>query len=194
MTMARMLRPWQRTTRSSDGELLDQAMAGDQEAFVAILRRHDERLRHLAARLLNGDRHRLDDALQEAYARAYRALPGFRRDADIGTWLYRITYNACIDELRRGGRRPEPVDTGNDAWDRPATASEPDAVVSAADTVDRALASLPPEQRGALVLVLGEGFDQITAARILGVPVGTVASRVSRARAAIRRAIEEEQR
>jgi RNA polymerase sigma-70 factor (ECF subfamily) len=176
----------------SDGELLDRAMAGDREAFMAILHRHDARLRCLAAKLLHGDRHRLDDALQEAYARAYRALPGFRRDADVGTWLYRITYNACIDELRRAGRRPEPVDPSDMAWDRPAPGAEPDAVVSTADTIHRALANLPPEQRGALVLVLGEGFDQPTAAQILGVPVGTIASRVSRARATIRRVLEEE--
>jgi len=180
-----------RAARRSDDDLLDRAIAGDRDAFVAILRRHDDRLRVLAARLLHGDRHRLDDALQEAYSRAFGALRGFRREADVGTWLYRITYNACIDELRRAGRRPEPVDTSDRAWDRPTAASGPDAVVSAADAVDRALAALPPEQRGALVLVMGEGFDQPTAAQILGVPVGTVASRLARAKLELRAVLEE---
>lgn len=192
MRIRRTTRVQARTADRPDGELLDQAVAGDPEAFTVVLRRHDDRLRGLVAKLLPGDRHRFDDVLQEAYVRAYRGLPRFRREADVGTWLYRIVYNACIDELRRAGRRPQPVDTGDEAWDQPAAASGPDTVVTAADSVDRALASLPPEQRGALVLVVGEGFDHGTAAEILGVPLGTVASRVSRARATVRRVLEED--
>lgn len=191
VTVHGSLRARIRARRRSDGDLLDRAAGGDRDAFVALLRRHDDRLRGLAAKLLGSDRHRVDDALQEAYVRAYRALPGFRHDADVGTWLYRITYNACMDELRRAGRRPEPVDTAAAVWDRPSTASEPDSVVGAADIVDRALASLPPEQRGAVILVLGEGFDLATAAEILEVPLGTVASRLARGRAAIRLLVEE---
>lgn len=192
MTPGRTARLRSRGRRRPDDQVLDRAVAGDPEAFVAVLRQHDDRLRALAAKLLGRDQHRLDDALQEAYIGAYRALARFRGEADVATWLYRITYNACMDELRRAGRRPEPVDTGDAAWDRPATGSTPDVVVSAADAVDRALDALPLEQRGALVLVVGEGFDHGTAARILDVPVGTVASRVSRARAAVRRFLGEE--
>src|SRR5919204_3185533 len=72
--------------------------------FAELVERHDRGLRALAFRLL-GDRDRMDDALQEAYARAYRALPRFRERSAAGTWLYRIVYNACVDELRR--ERPE---------------------------------------------------------------------------------------
>lgn len=176
----------------ADAELVEAARSGDREAFVAVVRRHDGRMRALAAKLLGGDRDAVDDALQEAYVRAYRSLASFRRDAEFPTWLYRIAYNACVDELRRAGRRPAPVDTGDTVWDRPAAASGPDAVVSAADEADRALAALPPEQRGALVLIDGEGFDHESAARILGVPPGTVASRLSRARATARRLIERD--
>jgi RNA polymerase sigma-70 factor (ECF subfamily) len=168
--------------------------AGDRDAFTALVRRHDERLRRLAAGLLAGDRHRMDDAMQEAYLRAYRALPGFRLEADLGTWLYRIVYNACIDELRRSRRRPEPVDVADQAWDRPSGRSGPDAEVGAADLAHRALAALPEDQRVAVVLVDGEGFDNLTAARILGIPPGTLGSRLSRARATLRHLIAEEDR
>lgn len=177
----------------SDVDLVGRAVGGDREAFVSILRRHDDRLRGLASKLLAADQHRMDDALQDAYLHAYRALPRFRKDADIGTWLYRITYNACIDELRRAARRPDAVDTADARWDRPATAPGPDAAVSTADVTARALAALPPEQRVAVVLVDGEGFDHEAAARILGVPRGTLASRLSRGRARIRHLMGEDQ-
>jgi RNA polymerase sigma-70 factor, ECF subfamily len=166
----------------------------DRDDFAGIVRRHDHRLRGLAYKLLAGDRHRMDDALQEAYLRAYRALPGFRVEADLGTWLYRIVYNACIDELRRDRRRPRPVDLQEVGWDPPDAASSPDEVVFAADATLRALRALPDEQRVALVLVDGEGFDNVAAARILGVPPGTVGSRLSRARATVRRLLEEDHR
>jgi RNA polymerase sigma-70 factor (ECF subfamily) len=178
----------------TDGDLVARILAGDRQAFTDVLRRHDERLRNLAWKLLAGDRHRMDDALQDAYVRAYRALPRFRQDADLGSWLYRITYNACIDELRRSRRRPEPVDTGEPDHDRAGPRPGPDRAVVAADAVSRALAQLPEEQRITIVLVDGEGYDNVTAARILGVAPGTVASRLSRARAAMRLALEEVER
>jgi RNA polymerase sigma factor (sigma-70 family) len=83
--------------------LLDRARRGDQEAFAAVIRHYDPGLRTLAYRLL-GDRDRMDDALQEAYVKAFRALPRFRGDSKLGTWLYRIAYNACLDELKRSHR------------------------------------------------------------------------------------------
>jgi RNA polymerase sigma-70 factor (ECF subfamily) len=176
----------------TDGELVERILDGDRGAFREVLRRHDDRLRGLAYKLLGGDRHLMDDALQEAYVRAWRALPRFRRDADLGSWLYRIVYNACIDELRRGNRRANPVDVADAAWEPPSSAAGPERVVQAADAVTRALAALPDDQRITVVLVDGEGFDNVTAARILGVAPGTVASRLSRARATMRRALGEE--
>lgn len=176
--------------RTDSGALVDRIVAGDRDAFREVLREHDDRLRGVAYKLLAGDRHRMDDALQEAYVRAYQALPRFRRDADLGSWLYRIVYNACIDELRRSRRRPEPVDVGAGV-EPPSRAPGPERAVSAADAAARALASLPDDQRVTVVLVDGEGFDNVTAARILGVAPGTVASRLSRARATMRAALGE---
>ena len=94
-------------------------------AFTEVVRRHDDRLRGLAYKLLGGDRDRMDDVLQEAYIRAFRALGTFRRDAHLGSWLYRIVYNACIDELRRSKRRPAPVDITDATWDRTHRAPAP---------------------------------------------------------------------
>jgi RNA polymerase sigma factor (sigma-70 family) len=84
-------------------EVLSRAKTGDQRAFTEVVRHYDPRLRALAYRLL-GDRASMDDALQEAYVKAFRALPGFREDAGLGTWLYQITYRACVDLQRREGR------------------------------------------------------------------------------------------
>src|ERR671922_504516 len=86
--------------RELTGAVLEDAKRGDPSAFANVIRHYDRGLRSLAYRLL-GDRDRMDDALQEAYLKAFRALPRFRGDAKLGTWLYRITYNACLDELAR---------------------------------------------------------------------------------------------
>jgi RNA polymerase sigma-70 factor (ECF subfamily) len=164
----------------------------DHERFRRFVRQYDERLRRLAGGLLGGDPHRVDDALQEAYLRAYRHLESFRAEAEVGTWLYRVVTNVCLDELRQGGRRPAPVDMTAATWDRPSGAAGPERTVTAADTVRRALDALPGDQRAAVLLVDGEGFGFDAAAEVLGIPAGTVASRVSRGRTAIRRALGEQ--
>jgi RNA polymerase sigma-70 factor (ECF subfamily) len=164
----------------------------DQSTFTALVRRHDDRLRGVAYKLLAGDAHRMDDVLQDAYLRAYVAFGGFRGDADAATWLYRTVTNACLDELRRTARRPTPVDLAG--WEGPGAVPGPDEVVAAADITLRALAALPPDQRATVVLVDGEGLDHASAADVLGVAVGTVASRLSRARATLRSMIRENDR
>lgn len=156
--------------------------------FTALLKTHDARLRSLAWRLL-GDRHWMDDALQEAYLRAYRSRESLRSTDEAGSWLYRIVYNSCIDELRRKRRRPLPVDATSSEFDRPSNAASPADVVATGDSVRRGLASLPDEQRAVLVLIDAEGLDYSAAADILGVAPGTVASRLSRARHTMRVAI-----
>ncbi len=174
-------------TALPDVELVELARAGDQRAFGDLVQRHDDRIRGLAYRVL-GDRYLMDDALQDAYVKAFRALDRFEAGSDFGTWLYRITYNTCIDELRK--RRRAPV-ARHDPVDGVSTRPGPERIVTAADAVDRALAALPADQRLAVVLVDGEGFDHRQAAKILGVAPGTVGSRLHRARAALRRVIAE---
>lgn len=178
------------STTIPDVELVEFARLGDRPAFDELLRRHDGRMRGLAYRLL-ADRHAMDDAIQEAYLKAFRALERFRADSDFGAWLYRVTYNACIDELRK--RRRAPV-VHHDEAELASTQPGPERVVSASETVRSALAGLPVSQRVTVVLVDGEGFDHREAAEILGVAPGTVASRLHRARATLRRILGDEVR
>lgn len=161
----------------------------DHQRFRQLVRDYDERLRRLAGGLLGADPHRVDDALQEAYIRAYRSLGSFRGESEVGTWLYRVVTNVCLDELRRGRSRPAPVDVTDRAWERPSGAAGPERTVTTADTVRRALDTIPDDQRAAVLLVDGDGFTFDGAAEVLGAPAGTVASRVSRGRAALRQAL-----
>jgi RNA polymerase sigma-70 factor (ECF subfamily) len=168
---------------------IERARSGDRDAFAQLIRRHDDGLRALAYRLL-GDRDRMDDALQEAYVRAFRALPRFRGDSSVATWLYRIVYNACLEELGRA-RRASVV--ALDAVQEPADSSaEIEDVVALRSHLADALAELTPEDRAAVLLVDAQGFDYRSAGEVLGIPEGTVASRLNRARASLRRALEDD--
>jgi RNA polymerase sigma-70 factor (ECF subfamily) len=166
--------------------VLDRARDGDHEAFTAVVRLYDRRLRGLAYRVL-GDPDGMDDALQEAYVRAFRALPRFRGDARIGTWLFRITYNACLDELARKRKVTHvPLD---ELVEQASAGPEPGEAYGARAELASAFASLSEDERAVVFLVDVEGFDYSGAAQILGVPVGTVASRLNRARRALRSAL-----
>jgi RNA polymerase sigma-70 factor (ECF subfamily) len=175
---------WDEHAEADDG--LERARSGEHDAFAALVERHDRGLRALAYRLL-GDRDRMDDALQEAYLRAYRALPRFRGDAAFRTWLYRIAYNVCVEELARERRRLGAVPL-EDVGDVPALVDVADGVTQRA-RLAAALAALAPEDRAAVLLVDAQGFDYRSAGAVLGVPEGTVASRLNRARAALRQTL-----
>jgi len=168
--------------------VLERARRGDEHAFAQVLRHYDPGLRALAYRLL-GDRDRMDDALQEAYVKAYRALPGFRGRAKLGTWLYRIVYRACLDELERSRRAMAPaLPEAEPADPRPAVAE----TVASRRDLAAALAELPLPERAAVLMVDAHGFGYRDAGEVLGVPVGTVASRLHRARTALRRALGDD--
>lgn len=167
--------------------VLDRARAGDLDAFEELVARHDLGLRRLAYRLL-GDRGRMDDVLQEAYLKAFRGLPSFGGRSQLRTWLYRIVYNACLDELRRGSRaNVVPLEAVSEP-------EAPDHVDATAGRLDlaAALAALPSDQRAVVLLVDAEGMSYDHAGRVLGIPPGTVGSRLNRAHAALRTALGEE--
>ena len=155
----------------------------DEGEFAELIRRHDRSLRSLAFRLL-ADRDRMDDALQDAYVKAFRALPRFRGGSAPETWLYRIVYNTCLDELRRERFRRR---LSSEA--RPEPATDPADTAAGRAGLAAALGALPHDQRAAVLLVDAEGFDYRAAAEVLGVELGTLASRLSRARASLRRAL-----
>ena len=150
-----------------------------QGALVRAMTEHDGRLRALAYHLL-GSRDAMDDVLQEVYLKAHRRLAGFRGDSSLSTWLYRITYTTCVDRLRRGQwTRPAPVEEIEGSLPQPV--AEDDALLLR-DELHRALAALSPERCAAVLLVLRDGHSYAEAAEILGVPQGTVASRVAHGR------------
>lgn len=188
--------------------LLDLSRSGDLDAFEHLVRLHQDRVFNLAYRI-TGNHEDAADAAQEAFLRAYQALPRFRADAAFGTWLYRIATNAALDLVRRRPRVP-PVDLPADGlpanrpsvgqpWGSDPSAGYPSASHPSAEgpeaaahrrevsrRVQAALAALPPEFRAAVVLRDLEGLAYEEVARILGVPTGTVRSRISRGREAMR--------
>ncbi len=169
-----------------DPLLVERARSGDAAAFVDIVRHYEPRLRALAYRLLD-DRDLTDDVLQEAYIRAFKALARFRGDASLGTWLYRITYNTCIDELRRG-RKVVSLFAENHAETADARSGPEEVAVERSDLA-AALGSLAPELRAAVILVDADGLDYAAAGAVLGIPAGTVGSRLNKARAVLRLAL-----
>ena len=177
---------------SADEPLVSRARAGDTVAFMQLVERFDRSARVLAFRLL-GRAEAIDDVLQDAYVRAYRGLRRFRGGSSFETWLYRIVYNACLDLLRREGRhRAASLDAaGRDLAGTASDVPEPGRVASQRADLARALDGLPLDQRAAVLLVDVEGFDYAAAAEVIGVAPGTVASRLSRARAALRLALHE---
>ncbi|MCH0557027.1 MULTISPECIES: RNA polymerase sigma factor SigM [unclassified Streptomyces] len=170
----------------SDKDLLARHVEGHPDAFGEIVRRHRDRLWAVALRTL-GDREEAADAVQDALVSAYRAAHTFRGQSAVTTWLHRITVNACLDRARKtASRKTAPVDD----TERLEQLLEPHESASApAERNDvhrqllEALATLPHDQRAALILVDMQGYPVAEAARILDAPAGTVKSRCSRGRA-----------
>lgn len=168
------------TDAAEDRRLLQRHVDGDPEAFGLLFRRHGDRLWAVALRTLNSPEDAAD-AVQNAMISAYRRAETYRGDAAVTTWLHRIVVNACLDLLRRRNVRPvEPL---------PADPADPvphrDPIEDRQTRIDvaAALASLPVEQRVALILVDVEGYPVAEVALMLEVPSGTVKSRCARGRA-----------
>lgn len=149
--------------------------------FENLLDRHEARLRRVAFGML-GDPHQVDDVLQEAFLKAYRSLPDrFENDRLEAAWLYRIVHRCCLDELRRRRRRREVAGV--------IELVAVDADADASLVVAGALAQLPDQSRAVVLLVDLIGLDYETAALVLRVPRGTIASRLNVARAQLREAL-----
>lgn len=176
------------TVGDISADVVRRAQEANHAAFRRIVLHYDDRLRALAFRLLE-DQTAMDDALQEAYVNAFRSIGRFKGDSGLGTWLHRITYNVCIDHLRK---RENVVnlypDDGPQVQIADSRNSIDDAIVRA--DIASALSVLPPDQRTAVLLIDAQGWSYEETGKVLGVPTGTVASRVSRARATLRELLE----
>jgi len=162
----------------TDEELLAAHVAGDRFAFEELFNRYQPQLYRLA-RITTRCPDDARDALQDAMLSAHCGAPKFRHDCSVSSWLYRIVVNACLDRLRRHKARPTtPLETLASAG----AVGDPAPGVDTAVVIERALMRLPIEQRAAIVAVDMQGFSVAEAARMLGVPEGTVKSRRARAR------------
>jgi RNA polymerase sigma-70 factor, ECF subfamily len=176
---------------SSDAELLAAHVAGDPEAFGLLFARHRDRLWAVALRTI-GNPHDAADGLQDGLVAAYRRAASFRGDAAVTTWLHRVVVNACLDRLRaakvrRADALPDDLeDHGRgSAYTSTSPTQDPEQAAIADDrraAVLAALATLPDDQRAALVLVDMEGYPVSEVAVMLECAEGTVKSRCSRGR------------
>lgn len=166
------------TRDMSDPTLVAAAAAGDEQAFAALVRNHADAVYGHALRFF-GDRQTAEDAAQEVFVKVFRTIATFDGRAKFSTWLYRVTRNVCLDMARAGRRVAQPVDPAT--LEPLSTADFADDVVLA-EALERAMRVLAPEDRDALGAVTLFGLSYAEAAETLGVPVGTVKSRVFRAR------------
>lgn len=166
---------------ADDVALVAAARDGDLDAFEELVRRHTGVVYAHAYRFF-GDGAAADDAAQEVFIKVYRSMDTFDGRAKFSTWLYRITRNTCLDMVRSGRRRPLPIDPLDVAH---VTTNDIAEEVALSATIEMALASLAPEDRDALSAVSLFGLSYAEAATALGVPAGTVKSRVFRARRAL---------
>lgn len=175
---------------SRDEDLVRRFLSGDRAAFAALVERHERRVYNLALRM-TGREEDARDATQDAFLTVLRKLSSFRGEAAFTTWLHRVTVNACYDLLRK--RQRQPMLERGASEDRPAI--EPPPVPDHADTSDlsidvqRALLEVPEDFRVVMILHDVRDLPHDEVARILGVPVGTVKSRLHRGRIALARAL-----
>jgi RNA polymerase sigma-70 factor (ECF subfamily) len=165
----------------ADPQLAAAAATGDRRALDALLRRHADRVHALCRRILGNEQDALD-ATQEALVAIARGVASFDGRSLFTTWCYRVATNAALDEARRRSRRPVPLDAPPE---RRAPGPAPDELVADRLDVDAALARIPVEFRAAVALRDLADLDYAQIAQVLGVPPGTVRSRIARGRAAL---------
>ncbi len=183
--------------RVVDQELVERVQAGDKRAFDLLVLKYQRRVQRLVSRFVR-DSGEVDDVVQEAFIKAYRAIPTFRGDAAFYTWIYRIAINCAKNYLASPARRIVPAsdlerddDEDTESFDRNAglhDVATPEAEYASkqiVETVNRAMAALPEDLRTAVTLREIEGLSYEEIAEAMDCPIGTVRSRIFRAREAI---------
>ncbi len=191
--LARMQNPV-KTSPSSYAEKSDEVLItlfqhGDKEVYRILVERYQERIRNLIYSIFH-DTEMVDDLAQDIFIKAYEALPTFRLDSSFYTWLYRITVNKCRDEMRRRKvRRFLSFQTLVDEANKELTAklSVPPEERDAKEIVTLGLQALPEKFRSAIILKDIEGMSYEEIAKVMHCELGTVKSRLSRARSMLRK-------
>lgn len=179
--------------------LINEAQNGDLDAFNRLVLAYQDLLYNQAYRMM-GESDSAEDATQEAFISAYKSLRSYR-GGSFKAWLLRIVTNACYDELRRRKRRPqthlEPLDDSGEEIESPRWIVDEDELpedtvqrVELGDAIQHCLDDLPDEFRAAVILVDIQGFDYAEAAEAMGKPLGTVKSRLARARMRMRECLQ----
>lgn len=181
----------------TDEELVKKARKGDQRAFDLLVRKYQHRLFALISRYVR-DQNEVQDIAQEAFIKAWRALPRFRGDSAFYTWLYRIAVNTAKNHLVSLGRRPPGSDIDAEEAEQFIGAEglqdigTPESKLMSQEleaVIHKALDALPQELRTAVTLREFEGLSYEDIAAVMECPVGTVRSRIFRAREAIEQAM-----
>ncbi|MGI5816681.1 MAG: RNA polymerase sigma factor [Armatimonadota bacterium] len=182
----------------SEAELVRASRAGDADAFDRLVEAHYRSVYNTAYRMLQTPG-AASDATQATFVRVWEALSSFRGDASFSTWLYRITMNVCLDELRRRKNQPlsltEDDDDGEPAGDRDVAdlSDEPSSNAEQRELqalVHEAIGRLSEDFRVVIVLYDIRGLSYQEISELLGIPLGTVKSRLNRARQALREEME----
>lgn len=183
-----------------DQDLVARIRGGDGSAFELLMRRHN-RMMFRAARSILGNDAEAEDAVQEAYVRAYRALDGFRGEAKLSTWLTRIAVNEALGRRRAGAREvvlaEVPVDAAHEAvpeWDRPPSESPEETTMrkELGEVLEASVDRLPQDYRTVFMLRVIEGLSERDTAEALAIGLPLVKVRLFRARALLRRMLEDE--
>jgi len=182
------------TERDVDAELVARVKEGDKKAFDLLVLKYQRKIMRLLSRMIR-DQAEVEDVAQEAFIKAYRALPQFRGDSAFYTWLYRIAINTARNWLASNSRRPStPSSYENedgetfDEMDNLTDNTTPESELASrqiAQTVNKAIEDLPEDLRTAIVLREIEGMSYEDIAQSMNCPIGTVRSRIFRAREAI---------
>jgi RNA polymerase sigma-70 factor (ECF subfamily) len=173
-------------TPTNESDVIERFKKGDSSVFEVIVRRHQDRIHNLCRYMLQDPRD-AQDAAQDVFLKAYRSLKAFTPGASLSTWLYRIAVTTCLDyrrKLRREMRRREPLSENlpsDESLTEPLCASG-----MLTDTIQAALQKLPEKLRAAIVLREIEALSYEEIAQVLHTSLGTVKSRISRARAQLR--------
>lgn len=181
---------------ASDLELIEDFKKGDEGVFEELVRRYQKKVYNSTYRMM-GNHEDAWDLAQESFLRVYRNLSRFQGKASFSTWLFTITTNICRDELRKRQRRvktqslSEPIQTKDGELERELVdvSMIPEEISlnrELQDEIQEVIGKLPPEQKEAIILREFDGFNYDEIAEITGVAIGTVKSRISRARRNLR--------
>ena len=185
-------------TQDTDQQLVTRVQRGDKGAFDVLVLKYQYKVHAIVSRFIN-DRDEVNDVVQEAFIKAYRALGNFRGDSQFYTWLYRIAVNSAKNYLMSRSRRPPGSDIDVDeaelygATDKLSDVDTPENLVYRDElerAVNEAIKNLPEDLRTAVTLREFEGLSYEEIATIMECPVGTVRSRIFRAREAIDQGIQ----